>query len=261
MILCISIASATADVMDGIEDCDGKEWVAAVQEFDVAKAAVGAELHPRVCEMCHSSGGSYADDDASLLAGQWMPHLRQKFADYASGDRGMLDKAMKEKIDPLNAESIYERQRLCRVYGNPLLLEPHRRAVCSGCQVPKDWFHKAGRQVVATMHAVRHWFTGSIDTRDKYEAQRLYLAKHVWEDIKGSDSDECRDCHELGHMDLNRQKLSASRKHTLKRQIESGETCIDCQQGVAHTLSEGWQDQYDAIAIAHEATKEGETKI
>ncbi|MDX1404093.1 MAG: cytochrome c4 [Woeseiaceae bacterium] len=84
----------------------GKTFVAAKQEFDAAKAAVGAKLHRSECEKCHSDGGSYADDDASILAGQWMPYLEQVFADYASGDRKMLDNKMKEKIDPLDAASI-----------------------------------------------------------------------------------------------------------------------------------------------------------
>lgn len=84
----------------------GLEWVPAKQEFDAAKAAVGSKVHRRECEKCHSDGGSYADDDAGMLAGQWMPYLEQVFADYASGERGMLDEKMKEKVDPLDAESI-----------------------------------------------------------------------------------------------------------------------------------------------------------
>jgi sulfide dehydrogenase cytochrome subunit len=83
-----------------------KEFVAAAQDFDAEKAAVGKKLHRRDCEKCHSDGGSYADDDAGMLAGQWMPYLEQAFAEYASGERGMLDEKMKEKIDPLDAESI-----------------------------------------------------------------------------------------------------------------------------------------------------------
>jgi nitrate/TMAO reductase-like tetraheme cytochrome c subunit len=91
---------------------------------------------------------------------------------------------------------------------------------------------------------------GTIDTREKFEDRRLYLAERVWGDMKESDSKECRNCHALGHMDLDRQELSASRKHTLKRQTERGETCIDCHQGVAHTLPEGWEDVYDEIDAA-----------
>jgi len=83
-----------------------KEFVAAPQEFDVEKAAVGAKIHRRDCEKCHSDGGSYADDDAGILAGQWMPYLEQVFVDYAAGERGMLDDKMMEKIDGIDADSI-----------------------------------------------------------------------------------------------------------------------------------------------------------
>lgn len=121
------------------------------------------------------------------------------------------------------------------------------RALCSDCHVPKEWFAKVARKVQATMHEVPHWAIGTIDTREKFEARRLFLAERVWTDMKGSDSKECRNCHELQHMDLDKQQLSASRKHTLKRQIERGETCIDCHQGVAHTLPEDWEDVFDGL--------------
>lgn len=118
------------------------------------------------------------------------------------------------------------------------------RAVCSDCHVPKEWFAKVRRKIQATMHELPHWAMGTIGTREKFEARRLYLAKRVWSDMESSDSKECRNCHGLEHMDLDKQQLSASRKHTLKRQIERGETCIDCHQGVAHTLPEGWEDEF-----------------
>ena len=118
------------------------------------------------------------------------------------------------------------------------------RAVCSDCHVPKDWLPKMARKIQATMHEIPHWAIGTIDTREKFEARRLYLANRVWSDMKESDSDECRNCHELQHMDLDKQQLSASRKHTLKRQTERGETCIDCYQGIAHTLPDGWEDHF-----------------
>ena len=118
------------------------------------------------------------------------------------------------------------------------------RAVCSDCHVPKEWIPKVYRKIEATLHEIPHWAMGTIDTREKFEARRMYLAKRVWGEMKASDSHECRNCHELQHMDLDKQQLSASRKHTLKRQTERGETCIDCHQGVAHTLPEGWEDEF-----------------
>ena len=118
------------------------------------------------------------------------------------------------------------------------------RAVCSDCHVPKEWFPKMFRKIEATLHEIPHWAMGTIDTREKFEARRMYLAKRVWGEMIASDSHECRNCHELQHMDLDKQQLSASRKHTLKRQEERGETCIDCHQGVAHTLPEDWEDEF-----------------
>ena len=118
------------------------------------------------------------------------------------------------------------------------------RAVCSDCHVPKDWLPKMARKIQATMHEIPHWAMGTIDTREKFEARRLYLANRVWSDMKENDSHECRNCHALQHMDLDKQQLSASRKHTLKRQTERGETCIDCHQGIAHTLPDGWEDHF-----------------
>jgi nitrate/TMAO reductase-like tetraheme cytochrome c subunit len=118
------------------------------------------------------------------------------------------------------------------------------RAVCSDCHVPKEWFPKMYRKIQATLHEIPHWAMGTIDTREKFEARRMFLAKRVWGEMKASDSHECRNCHELQHMDLDKQQLSASRKHTLKRQTERGETCIDCHQGIAHTLPEDWEDEF-----------------
>ena len=83
-----------------------KDFVAAAQEFDAAKAEVGKKVHRRDCEKCHSDGGSYADDDAGILAGQWIPYLEQVFADYESGERDMMEDKMKDKMDALDAEAV-----------------------------------------------------------------------------------------------------------------------------------------------------------
>ena len=118
------------------------------------------------------------------------------------------------------------------------------RAVCSDCHVPKEWFPKMRRKIRASMHEIPHFLMGTIDTPEKFDARRLYLAKRVWSDMKSSDSHECRNCHALEHMDLEKQERTASRKHTLKRQEDRGETCIDCHQGIAHTLPDDWEDEF-----------------
>jgi len=118
------------------------------------------------------------------------------------------------------------------------------RATCDDCHVPGPYFAKMERKVGATLHEVPHWVLGTINTPEKFEARRLYLAKRVWTSMKENDSRECRNCHELDHMDLDLQQRSARSKHTLKRQAERGETCIDCHQGIAHQLPEGWEDEF-----------------
>jgi len=93
-------------ILEIAEFYGSKSFVPAKQEFDAALAANGAGIHKRECEKCHSDGGSYADDDAGMLAGQWMPYLEQVFAEYATGERSMMEDKMKDKVDALDAESI-----------------------------------------------------------------------------------------------------------------------------------------------------------
>ena len=83
----------------------GQDFVAVAQEFESELAAAGARIHRAHCDICHSDGGSYADDDAGILAGQSILYLEQAFADYASGERESLEEKMTEKMNDLDAES------------------------------------------------------------------------------------------------------------------------------------------------------------
>ncbi len=116
------------------------------------------------------------------------------------------------------------------------------RATCPDCHIPKPWGSKIARKVQATMHEIPGWMMGTIDTREKFVTKRLELATNEWNRLKANDSLECRNCHELEHMDLELQGRSASRRHIPERVLERGETCIDCHQGIAHELPEGWED-------------------
>ncbi len=95
-----------AEITEIAEFYADKPFVAADQPFDASLAALGEKIHKRDCEKCHSDGGSYKDDDAGRLAGQWAPYLEESFADFASGERAMLEEKMKEKIDGLDEDSI-----------------------------------------------------------------------------------------------------------------------------------------------------------
>ncbi len=83
----------------------GLKFVPAKQEFDAAKAAAGAKVHAAQCEKCHSDNGANADDDASILAGQWMAYLERSFTEYRAEKRDQ-PKNMKAKLDALSDEEI-----------------------------------------------------------------------------------------------------------------------------------------------------------
>lgn len=107
------------------------------------------------------------------------------------------------------------------------------RASCPDCHVPREWIHKVVRKVRAT-NELLHWLIGSIDTREKFEAKRSELARHVWASMEASDSRECRNCHGIGFMTEETQTAGAGLMHSLAQ--EWGKTCIDCHKGIAHTL-------------------------
>lgn len=114
------------------------------------------------------------------------------------------------------------------------------RAICSDCHVPKPWTYKLVRKIKAS-NELLHKALGTIDTREKFEAKRLELAENVWTSMKATDSRECRNCHDFATMDLEKQDKSAAKKHSPKRQLEKGETCIDCHKGIAHSLPEEYE--------------------
>lgn len=78
---------------------------AAKQDFDAALAKKGAKTHKRQCEKCHEDGGSSPDDDAGILAGQWVEYLNASFVSYLDGSRDG-DKKMLKKLNKLSPEKI-----------------------------------------------------------------------------------------------------------------------------------------------------------
>ena len=111
------------------------------------------------------------------------------------------------------------------------------RAVCADCHVPKQWGPKIWRKVEASRELWYH-FTGAIDTREEFEAARGEMAARVWEQMRDTDSRECRNCHSRAAMALEMQGRQAQRKHSDEWYERTGETCIDCHQGIAHELPE-----------------------
>jgi cytochrome c-type protein NapC len=113
------------------------------------------------------------------------------------------------------------------------------RASCSDCHVPKDWTHKMIRKVQASGEV---WgsITGVIDTKEKFESQRMAMATREWGRMKASNSQECRNCHNFDTMDARKQKPKAQKMHAEAKL--TGKTCIDCHKGIAHLLPKEYVD-------------------
>jgi cytochrome c-type protein NapC len=115
------------------------------------------------------------------------------------------------------------------------------RATCPDCHVPRPWIYKVARKAQATFKELPRKIIGTVNTREKFEARRLGLAEDVWATMKSTDSRECRNCHALIYMDLEKQDKSAQKKHSIDYVRESGKTCIDCHKGIAHHLPKGYE--------------------
>ena len=102
------------DVAAIAKDLAADPFVKAKQKFDAAKAATGKKIHGSACEKCHSEGGSVAEDDAGILAGQWMPYLKETFAQYTKGARPQPEK-MKVKFNALKPD---EQEALLHYYAS-----------------------------------------------------------------------------------------------------------------------------------------------
>jgi cytochrome c-type protein NapC len=126
-------------------------------------------------------------------------------------------------------ENVYKEYRDTIHYSNRTGV----RATCPDCHVPKDWFHKVVRKIQAT-NELYHKVMGSVNTPEKFEAERLELARHVWQTMKETDSRECRNCHDYGSMDYVKQGRRAVQQHI--KGFDEGQTCIDCHKGIAHSL-------------------------
>lgn len=74
-----------------------KPFVKAKQDFDKSLVKKGAKLHDKYCEKCHAEGGTLAEDDSGILAGQWTPYLKWSMDDFIAGHREMTKK-MKKKV-------------------------------------------------------------------------------------------------------------------------------------------------------------------
>lgn len=105
-------------------------------------------------------------------------------------------------------------------------------AGCSDCHLPHALIPKLITKTRAGLEDIYHEFAGTIDTKEEYEAQRLVMAQRVWAEMRATDSANCRHCHDRSKIRFEDQSAMARTAHEDAQ--KTGETCIDCHQGVAH---------------------------
>ena len=105
-----TVCAVAADLSDEMIDEIAAHYaalpfVAAKQEFDADLAAAGKAVHDAECDRCHSEGGSNPEDEAGILAGQWIGYLEDTFAEYRAGEREQ-PKKMEEKLNALSDDDV-----------------------------------------------------------------------------------------------------------------------------------------------------------
>ena len=96
---------SAADIEQLAKTFSAKKFVRFKQTVDAAAAAKGKDINDKLCGACHSEGGSVADDDAGILAGQPLAYLKAQLDAYKAGKRSGPTK-MKPKFDSLQAADL-----------------------------------------------------------------------------------------------------------------------------------------------------------
>lgn len=104
--MCAAVADLSDDMIEEIAAYYAAlPFVPAKQEFDADLAAAGKAIHDAECDRCHSEGGANPDDDAGILAGQWIGYMEDTFAEYRAGERDQ-PKKMEEKLNALSDDDV-----------------------------------------------------------------------------------------------------------------------------------------------------------
>ncbi len=104
----IATGLSQADAAKAVAYFASKPFVPAKQHVDAQKAAAGKKLHALHCEKCHADGGRSAEDDAGVLAGQWMPYLQSSMKEFMGGKREMPEKMKVEKLSAGDIEALIQ---------------------------------------------------------------------------------------------------------------------------------------------------------
>lgn len=111
-------------------------------------------------------------------------------------------------------------------------------ASCPDCHVP----HGLGPIVARKIEAAREVyaeFTGKIDTKEKYDANREEMAKREWARFAANGSQACKNCHDYKKMDFT--KMSKAASSMMIPAAAKDQSCLDCHKGIAHHLPASMQ--------------------
>ena len=110
-------------------------------------------------------------------------------------------------------------------------------AKCHDCHIPDRYpkllWYKAKVGIRDAIAEAR----GVISTEEKFNKERLRLAKSVWAEYKENNSENCRHCHQFNADVVAKQKEFARPMH--EQFLSGAATCIDCHKGIAHTAPDG----------------------
>ena len=102
--MCKSVADLGDADMDALaKHFSAQKFVRAKQPFDNGKAQKGAGVYKLRCEKCHEDNGASPAEDNGILAGQWMPYLREQLVGFRTGKRPIDDK-MKQRLDRVSKD-------------------------------------------------------------------------------------------------------------------------------------------------------------
>ena len=106
------------------------------------------------------------------------------------------------------------------------------RAGCHDCHIPHQYpallFYKAKAGIKDAIGEMR----GVISTEEKFNKERLRMAKLVWAEYKENNSRNCRFCHDIDKEVVARQKDFVRPMH--EQFLAGAMTCVDCHKGIAH---------------------------
>lgn len=103
-------------------------------------------------------------------------------------------------------------------------------AGCADCHEPREFLPRMWRKAQAA-DEVWHQLLGTISTPEKFESHRAELANVEVARLRADNSQECRNCHDLGAMV---DPTNARIRDMHKAAMNGGATCVNCHRGIAH---------------------------